>query len=85
MKGDMMGTLRNETTIAQKDMILRFLLDYGSITQIQAAEEFGCWRLGARIWDLKSEGHNIRTEYVTRKNRYGKTVRFAMYCLEETA
>ena len=80
-----MGTLTNEQTMTQKDMILSFMRENGSITQLQAAEEFGCWRLGARIWDLKADGHKIRTDMVTRKNRYGKRIAFARYSLEETA
>ena len=78
-----MGTLTNEQTMTRKDMILSFMRENGSITQLQAAEEFGCWRLGARIWDLKADGHNIRRDMVTRKNRYGKTVMFAQYTLVE--
>lgn len=78
-----MSTLTNETTASQRDMILRFMRDYGSITPAQAIEELGCYRLGARIWDLRHAGHNIKTESVKRKNRYGKTVSFARYRLEE--
>lgn len=80
-----MGTLTNEKTMTQKDMILSFMRENGSITQLQAAEEFGCWRLGARIWDLKADGYKIRTDMVSRKNRYGKHIAFARYSLEETA
>ena len=41
----------------------------------------GCYRLGARIWDLKHEGHSILK--VTREavNRYGGIARFAEYRL----
>ena len=77
------GTLVNETTMTQCDMILAFMRETGSITQVQAAEEIGCWRLDARIWDLKSAGHTIGKETVCRKNRWGKTVKYAKYYLEE--
>ena len=78
-----MGTLTNETTMNQKSMILQFMRDYGSITPSQAIEEFGCYRLGARIWDLRHDGYDIKTQTVTRKNRYGKAVSFAKYYIEE--
>lgn len=78
-----MSTLTNETTANQRDMILQYMRDCGSITPAQAIEELGCYRLGARIWDLRHAGHNIKTESVKRKNRYGKTVSFARYSLEE--
>ena len=78
-----MGTLTNETTTNQRDMILRFMEDYGSINPAQAIEEFGCYRLGARIWDLRDAGYSIKTEMVERVNRYGRKVKFAQYSLEE--
>lgn len=78
-----MSTLTNETTLTQRDMILQFMRDFGGITPAQAIEEFGCYRLGARICDLRAAGYNIKTENVKRKNRYGKTVSFAKYTLEE--
>ena len=78
-----MATLTNETTLNQSAMILQFMEDYGSITPAQAIEEFGCYRLGARIWDLRHAGHKIKTDTVKRKNRYGKTVTFAAYSLED--
>lgn len=77
------GTLVSGATLTQKEMILRFMRDFGSITQLQAAEEFGCYRLSARIWDLKADGYSIKSEIMTRKNRYGKTVPFAKYTLVE--
>lgn len=47
---------------AQVDMILRHLKQGKSITPIEALNEFGCFRLGARIADLRKEGHNIKTD-----------------------
>ncbi|MBR7150413.1 MAG: helix-turn-helix domain-containing protein [Oscillospiraceae bacterium] len=76
-----MGALINEQTMTQADMILQFLQENGSITQAQAVEEFGCYRLGARIWDLKAAGHSIKRDFVTKKNRYGKAISFAKYSL----
>lgn len=64
----------------QCDMILRYLEEEGSITPVDAIREFGCLRLGARIWDLKNQrGVRIRTVSERKKNRYGKTVRYARY------
>ena len=67
--------------MTQKEMILRYLQENGSITQAEAVTEFGCYRLGARIYDLKAEGHDITRDMVTRKNRYGKPVSFARYTM----
>lgn len=83
----MNGTLTNETTMTQREMILHYMEENGSITQAEAVSEFGCYRLGARIWDLRAAGYNIKSDTVTKKNRYGKTICFARYALvkEETA
>lgn len=77
------GAIATPATMTQCDMILRFMQENGSITQAEAVTEFGCYRLGARIWDLKARGHAIKSDKVTRKNRWGKSVSFARYTLIE--
>lgn len=47
--------------MTQSERILRHLQDYGSITPVEALSDYGCMRLGARIYDLKSRGYDIRT------------------------
>ncbi len=70
--------------MTQCERILRHLQDYGSITQAEAVTEYGCYRLGARIWDLKAQGIPIRSERVTGKNRYDKSVSFSRYSIVKT-
>jgi len=60
----------------QKQQILAYLEKGKAITPIQALSKFGCFRLSARISDLRNDGLNIATEYVTIK---GKT--FASYSI----
>ncbi len=69
--------------MSQNDMILRHLKDIGSITPGTAIEEYGCFRLSARISDLRERGVPIKTEIECRTNRYGKKARYARYRLEE--
>lgn len=38
-------------------------------------------RLGARIWDLKRDGHDIRSEIVVGCNRYGEKIHYARYTM----
>lgn len=81
-----MGALNSEATKNQCSMILRYLQDYGSISQLEAANELGCYRLSSRIYDLKQQGYNIVKTMESKKNRYGKSVSFARYAIkEETA
>lgn len=69
--------------MTQCERILRHLQDYGSITQAEAVTEYGCYRLGARIWDLKAQGVPIRSERATGKNRYDEPVSFSRYSIVE--
>lgn len=70
--------------MTQCERILRHLQDYGSITQAEAVTEYGCYRLGARIWDLKAQGVPIHSERVTSKNRYNEPVSFSRYSIVKT-
>ena len=47
---------------SQKHYILNHLRKYGFINPMIALRKFGCFRLGARISDLRNEGYNIVTE-----------------------
>lgn len=46
-------------------LVLHHLRTIGPITPWEALELYGCFRLGARIYDLKRRGHPIITELVT--------------------
>lgn len=68
---------------SQKAAILAHLRKYGSIEPLTALSEYGCYRLGARIADLRSEGYNIGTEKQTSYSRItGRPVTFARYVLK---
>ena len=78
-----MGREVTEHTITQTDLVLRHMQTYGSISQLDAVEWYGCYRLSARIADLRAKGIQISKENVTRKNRYGHTTTYARYRLKE--
>ena len=67
--------------MTQQERLLEYFLKHGTITPMEAINDLGIMRLGARIWDLKHEGHDIRRKMVTGQNRYGETVRYAEYRL----
>ena len=64
--------MTDPTKKTQKDQILEHLETKGSITPLEAQFLYGCMRLGARIWDLKHDGHAIITETVEVTTRTGK-------------
>lgn len=62
----------------QKQKILNHLKNVGPINPIMALELFGCFRLAARIDELKKSGLPIKKRMVTNKHN----VCFAEYTLE---
>jgi len=64
------------TVVNQRDdqasRILAYLRAGHKLTPLESLEMFGCFRLGARIYDLKKAGHKIISESVKLPN--GKRV-----------
>lgn len=52
------------STKTQSAQILEHLRSGQTITPLEALDRYGCFRLGARIYDLKREGHDIRSRMV---------------------
>lgn len=69
--------------MTQEEKILDYMERHGSITPLEAMQELGIMRLGARIYDLKESGVKIITETVKGKNRDGEPTRYARYRLEK--
>lgn len=67
---------------SHKQLILEHLKAHGCITAAEAISRFRCYRLAARISDLKADGHNIITD---NKDADGNTVNYAIYRLKEVA
>ena len=61
-----------EATDSQNALIKGWLLNGYSLTQLEALTQFGCFRLAARIADLRDKGLNVVTDMVTLEN--GKRV-----------
>lgn len=67
---------------SQKQFILKHLQRFGFIEPLTALREYGCYRLGARIADLRADGYDITTERVKAKSKItGRSVQFAKYIL----
>lgn len=66
----------------QRDRVLQFIMEHGSITSYQAYAEIGCTQLATRISELKDRGHRFRKERIKTQNRYGDKTHFDKYILE---
>ena len=67
----------------QANKLLAYLKKKGSITKQQAYSMLGIWNSGARILDLRKQGHDIETVMVERYNSSGRKYRVAKYILKE--
>lgn len=69
--------------ITQKQRIVNYIKDFGSITSFQAYADLGITQLGARIDGLQKEGYVFKKDKARGKNRYGDAVHFTRYSFLE--
>ena len=65
----------------QCQLILDYIDEFGSITPLEAIRDIGCYRLSARVSDLKKKGFPIESKMEPVLNRRGKQSRIARYSL----
>ena len=73
--------------VTQRNLILKYIEDFGSITPMEAFSDLGITKLATRISEMRKDGMQFHIETVKRTSRYGKTIHFAKYSLptkEET-
>jgi len=63
-------------TPTQAERILRDLERGRKLTQVSAFRKFQCWRLAARVSELRSEGWCIKTKLIKRNGK-----QYAQYSL----
>lgn len=60
--------------MSQTDAILGYLKRRRTITPLEALDQLGCYRLAARVNELRAMGHGIETHMVEKNGK-----RFAQY------
>ena len=66
--------------ITQCEMIIEYLKTYNEITPLDAMRDLGCYRLSARIKDLKDRyGYKIKSKMVSVETRNGGKTYVASY------
>lgn len=71
--------------MTQRDAILEYIKEFGSITPMQAFADLGITKLATRISEMRKDGMKFKIEMVSTKNRYGKSVNYAKYSFVEVA
>lgn len=69
--------------MTQNEAVLSYMRRHGSITPLDAINDLGILRLGARIWELKHDGYKISSALENGTNKHGEAVRYARYTLME--
>lgn len=64
--------------MTQKERVINYIRDHGSITTMEAFSNLHVTRLAARIAELKSDGYKIGCTIVTKQTANGP-VRFGRY------
>ena len=67
--------------ISQKDRIINYIREFGSISSWEAYADLGITQLGARIDQLKKEGYEFKTEWESNTNRFGEKTEYKRYFL----
>ena len=73
------------TRKTQCEMVLDWLEHRGPIDPLKALDQLGILRLGARIWDLRQEGHEIERVMTPQLSGTGRVRRVATYRLVRDA
>ena len=63
----------------QRQRILKYIDDFGSITPMEAFMDLGITKLATRVSELIRDGEGITKEQVTGQNRYGDRTRYMRY------
>lgn len=71
--------------MTQKELIIKYIEDFGSISSYEAYVDLGITQLATRIKELKAQGYDFVTEWTKTKNRYGKSIKFKKYSLNKEA
>lgn len=69
--------------ITQRDRVLQYIKENGSITAYDAFKQIGCTQVATRIKELKGMGYKFRKERVYKKNQYGDPTHYDKYFLVE--
>jgi hypothetical protein len=65
--------------MTQKQEILKHLQTFGTITTMQACDDYDITRLSARVYDLRQDGYLIENKRVNYKAKNGRNKHYDIY------
>ena len=69
--------------MTQHEQILTYIRTFGSISPMEAFADLGITKLATRVSEMRKEGISFIKEPITTKNRFGKSVIFMRYKLDD--
>lgn len=69
--------------MTQREAIIRYISDFGSITPMEAFVDLGITKLATRVSEMRKDGMEFKIDTIKTKNRYGRHCRFARYSFME--
>jgi len=69
--------------MTQKERILNYIREFGSISQKEAFLDLGITKLSTRVSEMSRDGIQFHREMEKGKNRWGEPTSYMRYSLEE--
>ncbi len=69
--------------MTQGERIIEYMREFGSITSWDAYSDLGITQFATRVKELKEQGYEFKTEWESKKNRYGEIVNYKRYYLND--
>lgn len=67
--------------MTQAERIKQYLIDFGSITPMEAFSDLGITKLSTRIGEMERAGEKFERQMEKSKNRYGEPTHYMRYRL----
>ena len=69
--------------ITQRDRVINYIREFGSISSWEAYKDLGITQLATRIKELKEQGYDFKTEWESSTNRFGEKTDYKRYYLAD--
>ncbi len=69
----------------QRQRVLEYINEFGSITALDAVRDLGVLQLSARLVELERRGYRFNKKQESSLNRYGEKVYYTRYSIAEQA
>lgn len=69
--------------MTQREAIIDYITEFGSITPMEAFSDLGITKLATRVSEMKKDGIILKHEVVKGKNRYGRPMHYMKYSFPE--